>query len=126
VRSHDCGFVNLFTGRASRPSLVRYDGQALAHGLLIWQSDNDSFDRRLCFGAVCTTSPLPDRSEDHASWLSLWGSPGLRHSKLDLLLFRTLDNERWQLDQRLAGWKAPGANLDKLGLSRKPALKTQR
>ncbi|HZV05911.1 MAG TPA: hypothetical protein VE999_12605, partial [Gemmataceae bacterium] len=112
--------------RIHRPSLVRYEGQALAHGLLVWQSDNDTYDRRIWFGAASTASPLPEKPEDHASWLSLWGSPGLRRSKLDVLLFRTLDNDRWLLDQRLGGWKAPGANLDKLGLSRKPASKTQR
>jgi hypothetical protein len=126
LQSHDCGFINLFTSRAHRPSLVRYEGQALAHGVLIWQSDNDTFDRRIWFGAVCMANPLPDRPEDHTSWLSLWGSSGLRRSKLDVLLFRTLDSERWQLDQRLGGWKAPGANLDKLGLSRKPPSKNPR
>jgi len=67
VQSHDCGFVNLFAGRTSRPSLVKYEGDALAHGLLIWQSENDAFDRRLWFGAVCKDKPLPDKPEDHAS-----------------------------------------------------------
>jgi len=122
LQSHDCGFVNLFS-LAHRPGLVRYEGEALARGLLVWQSENDAFDRRLWFGAVCASAPLPDKQEDHASWLALWGSPGLRRAQLDLLLFRTLDGERWSLEQRLAGWKAPGANLDKLGLSRKPPSK---
>jgi serine/threonine-protein kinase len=127
VQSHDCGFVNLFTGRTHRPSLVRYDREALAHGLLIWQSDNDAFDRRLWFWAVCTDKLLPEKPEDRASWPALWGSPELRRPKLDVPLFlRTLDGERWSLDQRAAGWKLPGANLDKLGLSRKTTSKKQR
>jgi serine/threonine-protein kinase len=127
MQSRDCGFINLFSGRATRPCLVRYDREALAHGLLVWQSENDSFDRRLWFGAVCTATPLPNKPEDHTSWLALWGSPGWRRSKLDLPLFlRTLDGERWPLDQRLTGLKIPGANLDKLGLARKPASKTPR
>ncbi|HEY7331041.1 MAG TPA: protein kinase [Gemmataceae bacterium] len=126
LQSHDCGFVNLFGGRTHRLSLVRYEGEALAHGLLIWQSENDAFDRRLWAGAVCTEKPLPDKAEDHASWLALWGSPGLRRAQFDLLVYRTLDADRWSLDQKLANWKAPGANLDKLGLSRKPKSKTPR
>jgi eukaryotic-like serine/threonine-protein kinase len=124
VQSHDCGFVNLF-GLTHRPSLVKYEGEALAHGLLIWQSENDAFDRHLAFGAVCADKPLPHKPEDHASWVALWGSPGLRRAQLDLLVFRALDADRWPLDQKLAGWKAPGANLDKLGLSRKPKSKTR-
>ncbi len=126
VQSHDCGFVNLFAGRTPRPSLVKYEGDALAHGLLIWQSENDAFDRRVWFGAVCKDKPLPDKPEDHASWMALWGSPGLRRAQLDLLVYSTLDGDRWSLDQRLAGWKAPGANLERLGLSRKPKSKTPR
>jgi len=58
--------------------------------------------------------------------LALWGSPGLRRAQLDLLVYRTLDGDRWSLDQRLAGWKAPGANLERFGLSRKPKSKTPR
>jgi hypothetical protein len=124
VQSHDCGFVNLFVGRTPRPSLVKYEGDALAHGLLIWQSENDAFDRRVWFGAVCKDKPLPDKPDDRASWMALWGSPGLRRAQLDLLVYRTLDGDRWSLDQRLVGWKAPGANLERLGLSRKPKSKT--
>lgn len=124
VQSHDCGFVNLFAGRTVRPALVRYDREALARGLLVWQSENDGFDRRLWFGAMDASSPLPDKPEDHASWLTLWGSPSWRRPKLDLPLFvRPLDGDRWSLDQRLVGLKLPGANLDKLGLSRKPTSK---
>jgi serine/threonine protein kinase len=126
VQSHDCGFINLFTGRAHRPSLVRYDGEALAHGLLIWQSENDGFDHRLWFGAICTAMPLPEKPETHASWVALWGSPGLRRAHLDLPLLLTLDAERWPIELRLAGRKVPGANLEKLDLSRKTAAKAPR
>ncbi len=126
MQSQDCGFVDLFSGRTHRPSLVRYEGEALAHGLLIWQSENDAFDRQLRFAAVCSNKPLPDKPEDHASWIALWGSPGLRCAHLDLAVYRSLDAERWYLERHLGGWKAPGANLDRLGLSRKPKSKTPR
>jgi serine/threonine protein kinase len=126
VQSHDCGFVNLFAGRTSpRPSWVRYEGEALAHGLVVWQSENDAFDRRLWFGAVCTGLALPEKPEDHATWTALWGAPGLRRAQLDLQVYRYLVGERWSLE-RLAGWKAPGANLERIGLSRKPPSKTPR
>ncbi|HTU21499.1 MAG TPA: serine/threonine-protein kinase [Gemmataceae bacterium] len=125
VQSRDCGFVNLFS-RRHRSSLVRYDGEALAHGLLIWQSENDGFDHRLWFGAVCTTMPVPEKSEDHASWIALWGLPGMRGAKLDLFLARVLDKDRWSLEQRLTGWRVPGANLEQLDLSRNTAKKVPR
>jgi hypothetical protein len=118
VQSHGCGFVNLFAGRTSRPSLVRYEDEALAHGLLLWQSENDGFDQRLWFGAISTATPLPETPEEHASWMSLWGSPALQGARLDLPNYRTLDSTRWPLEQKLAGWKYPGANLEKLSLSR--------
>jgi serine/threonine protein kinase len=117
VQSHDCGFVNPFHTR--RPSLVRYDGQALAHGLLVWQSENDGFDGWLRFGAVPAKGPLPNKPEKHASWAGLWGSPNLRRARLDLVVSAILNGDSW-LPGRLAAWKVPGVKLDKLGLARKP------
>jgi serine/threonine-protein kinase len=126
VQTRDCGFVNLF-GRASRPSLLRYDGEALAHGLLVWQSERDSFDRRLWFAAAPAAGPLPAKAEEQASWSGLLGSPELVHAKLDqsVPVRHLLDRDRWTLE-RLAGWKAPGADLEKLDLARKPLPKTPR
>lgn len=126
LHSHDCGFVNLF-GRIPRPSLVLYDGEALAHGLLLWQSENDTFDRRLWFAAACATTPLPKNADERASWIGLWGSPTFRQPKLDVLVpgGRLLDADRWSLE-RLIGWKAPGANLENLRLPEKPTTKTPR
>jgi serine/threonine-protein kinase len=126
VQSHDCGFVNLFAGRASRPSLVRYEDEALAHGLLLWQSENDGFDHRLWFGATCTAMPLPEKPDEHTSWMALWRSPALRGARLDLANYRTLDATRWPLEQKLAGWRFPGANLEKLHLARMTAPKIPR
>jgi eukaryotic-like serine/threonine-protein kinase len=125
VQSHDCGFVNLFASRTSRPGLLIYDGEALSHGLLVWQSENDTFDRRLWFGALSRAAPALEKPEDHASWAALWGAPNLSHPQLDLLVYRTLDADRWSLE-RLLGWKAPGANLQALNLARKTPAKTRR
>jgi hypothetical protein len=114
VQTRNCAFLNLF-GRTSRPSFVLYDGEALAHGLLVWQGEADAFDRRLWFGAASGAAPLPDKPEDHASWVGLWGSPALVRTQLSLPLAKTLDADRWTLEG-LAGLKIPGADLDKLGI----------
>jgi hypothetical protein len=118
VQTHGCAFFNLF-GRTSRPSLVLYDGEALARGLLIWQGDGDSFDRRLWFATASADAPLPDKIEDRASWVALWGPSGLSRSKYELPPIRSLDPKSWSLEL-LAKRKLPGADLEKLDLVRKP------
>ncbi len=93
LQTHDCAFLNLFIGRKDRAGLVRYEDDALARGLLVWQSDNDAFDRRLWYAAAPAAGPLPDKVEDHASWVALWGTPGLRHAQLNRRVFTILDTE---------------------------------
>ncbi len=117
VQTHHCAFLNPFITRGSRPGLVLYDGAALARGLLIWQSDTDAFDRRIWFASAPAAGPMPDKPEDHASWVALWGTPALYRPMLDLFVVRTLDAERWPLD-KFAGLRIPGADLEKLGLTR--------
>ncbi len=124
VQTHDCSFLNLF-GRAVRASLMRCEGEALARGYVLWQSDRDAFDRRIWFSAAPAVGALPDRSEERSSWLALWGTPGMRRPVLDLNVVRTLDADRWSLD-RLIGLKVPGADLEKLGIGAKPMKKTSR
>src|SRR5262249_39808225 len=125
VQTHHCAFLNPFLTRGSRPGLVLYDGVAMAQGLLIWQSDTDAFDRRLWFASAPASGPLPDKPEDRAAWVALWGTPAIRHPTLDLSVFRTLDADRWPLD-KFAGLKIPGANLERLGLSRPSTTKMPR
>ncbi len=90
VQTHDCAFLNLFHRRginaSSHAGLVLYDGEALAHGLLVWQSENDAFDQRLWFAAAPASGPLPDRLVDHRSWVAVWGTPSLRRPQLYLPL----------------------------------------
>jgi serine/threonine protein kinase len=125
LQTHDCGFVNLFANTA-RPALIRYEGEALAHGLLLWQSENDAFDRRLWFAAVGTTAPLPKIAQSRASWITLWGSAAMRQAKdVTVNAVHHLDGDRWSLE-RLSGWKAPGANLEKLRLPEKSSIKLPR
>jgi hypothetical protein len=119
VQTNSCAFVNLF-GRTNRPGLVLYDGEALARGLLVWQGDSDSFDRRLWFAAASADAPRPNKIEDRASWITLWGPSGLHRARHDLPLIRPLDPKNWSLEY-LARTKMPaGADLEKLDLIRKP------
>ncbi len=123
--SHDCGFVNLF-GNTSRPCMIRYDGEALARGVLLWQSENDAFDRRLWFGGAGSTNELPKSAQPRASWTAFLGSPVMRQAKdVVVPVGHHLDGDRWSLE-RLLGWKAPGANLEKLRLTEKAPIKLPR
>ena len=124
VQTHDSSFLNLF-GRTIRTSLMRCEGEALARGHVLWQSERDAFDRRIWFAAAPAVGPLPDRPEERSSWLALWGTPGLRRPVLDLNVVRTLDADRWSLD-RLIGLKVPGADLERLGIGAKPMKKPSR
>lgn len=125
MQMHDCAFLNPFVGRNSRPALVSYDGEALASGLLVWQSDRDAFDARLWFASAAANWPRADKPEQHSSWPGRWGTPALHRPVLELLVHRTLTGERWALE-RFLGLKIPGANLEKLNLARKPAKKPMR
>ncbi len=125
VQTHDCAFLNLFRRRAgvvslpSQAGLVLYDGEGLSRGLLVWQSDNDAFDRRLWFAAATADKPPPEKRQEHTTWVEWWGTPALRHAQLYLATAHTLDAESWPLE-RLVGAKVPGADLEKLGVTTKP------
>jgi hypothetical protein len=118
VQTRHCAFLNPF--RVGKPGLLLYEGDALAHGLLMWQGEDDLFDRRLHFGA-CASQP-PERPQGLAPWLRLWGSASVRRPVADASLTRTLDAVPWALE-RLAMPPAQaghGADLGALGISKKP------
>jgi hypothetical protein len=117
VQTRASAFLNPFTPRPNRAGLLVYDGDALTHGLLAWQSDEDVLDRRLHFGAAPARA-LPDRPEGLAAWLRLWGSAGVRRPVFDLRLTRTLEAGRWPLE-RLALPPGRGADLVLLGVVKK-------
>jgi hypothetical protein len=118
VQSRHCAFLNPF--RIGRPGLLLYEGDALARGLLVWQSQDDFWDRRLYFVATASRA-LPERPQGLASWLRLWGA-NVRRPVTDVLLTRTLEAVPWALE-RLAlppAQGAYGADLGALGISKKP------
>jgi serine/threonine-protein kinase len=130
VQTRECALLNPFAGAPNPAGLLLYDGDALAHGLLVWQSDGDAFDKRLHFGAASMSQALPDKAEGHTVWSRLWGTAGIRRPVLDLALTQKFDNDRWQLE-RLAipvprpspgtpPKRPPGADLTQLGILKKP------
>jgi serine/threonine-protein kinase len=106
-------FLNPFAGAA--PALLAADGGALARGLLVWQGGGNAFDKRLAPG-----------------WAKLWGRSWERRQALDLPLKATLDLGKPELDRLavppglvkpLPGEEKrppPGADLELLGLAKKP------
>jgi hypothetical protein len=119
VQTRDCAFLNPFPGpRLGKPNpagLLVYQADALAQGLLIWQSDADGYDTRLHFCAAPVGS-VPVKPQGLEVWVRLWGSPGVQGART-LRLTRPLSAGRWQLGQ-LAVPGAQGADLNRLGLGK--------
>jgi serine/threonine-protein kinase len=117
VQTLHCAFLNPFLDRPSRAGLLLCAGDALAHGLLVWQSDGDAYDRRLHFGAAAGAAPA--RAEPFDAWARLWGSNGVRGPGHNVPLRATFDLKRWPLE-RLAVPGGRGADLAELPLPKPP------
>jgi eukaryotic-like serine/threonine-protein kinase len=116
-----CAFLNPFMDRPNRAGLLLAEGDALAHGLLVWQSDGDVYDRRLHYGAAAAGA-LPARAEPFDAWARLWGTNGVRGPGHNVPFRATLDLKRWPLD-RLAVPGGRGADIAQLPLPKpKPRL----
>jgi serine/threonine-protein kinase len=123
VQTLRCAFLNPFADRPNRAGLLLSVGDALAHGLLVWQSDGDVYDRRLFFGAVAVGT-LPARPGPFDAWARLWGSNGVRGPTHNVPLRATFDLKRWPLE-RLAVPGGRGADVAQLPLP-KPASRRPR
>jgi hypothetical protein len=120
VQTQNCAFLNPFLARLARPGLLVYEGAALARGGLLWQSENDLYDKRLYFSAG--RAP-PDKPQPLSDWPQLWGSPNVRGPVIEERLHQPLGPAPWSLD-RLALPRdrvGHGADLFALGISKKPA-----
>jgi serine/threonine-protein kinase len=123
VQTTGCAFMNPFApgGTTARAGMFLAADNALPHGLLVWQSDGDLFDRRLYYQAAPEGAP-PDKPQTHAVWANLWGPAGDSRPILDVALRGTLDLERLQLG-RLAlprvRERPVGADLVRLGILQK-------
>jgi serine/threonine protein kinase len=130
MQTHGCAFLAPFSVRPGEPrprtGLLLYNGSALSHGLLVWQSERDLLDRRLTFAASRAGDPLPDKSEDlPACWARLWGSPSLRRPAPDPAhALAVFPPDRWPVE-RLPLSRGPGADITllpglKKGTSKSP------
>ena len=125
VRSRACAYLSPFvpkTGQAA--GMLAFEKSAVAHGLLVWQGENDVIGKRLTFAAA-PSSAFPDKEEGRAAWTQLWGSYGDHRPADDVKLAKPFDALPWALD-RLAlprptsPDKRIGADLTLLGIGKKP------
>ncbi len=120
VQARDCAFLNPFPGRKNKACLLVYEGDALARGLLVWQSERDTYDGRLHFHpepAEPVGRALPDKIEKATSWAQLWGSQGVRETRLEPPLLRSFAARRWDLALLILP-SGRGADLNQLGIKR--------
>jgi hypothetical protein len=117
VQTRACAFLNPFPAHAG---MLLYESDALPRGILLWQGDNDLYDKRLYFAAAPGTPP--DRSQPLSAWTRLWGSANCQHSVIEDRLARPLEGYPWPLERLILPRAAAGhgADLGALGISRRP------
>jgi hypothetical protein len=121
VLARDCAYLNPFAGKSSKAGMLLYDGLALPRGLLLWQSERDTFDRRLHFGAAAA-GKVPDKAEGLTPWKTvLWGTHALRETPRADLVLRGFPPSGWPLE-RLILPPGRGADLKQLGIGVKKPL----
>jgi hypothetical protein len=122
LQSRASAFVQPF---ADKGGLLRFEGEALSRGVLLWQSDGDAYDRRLHYAAAGGEAS-PDKPQPPAEWARLWGLGGVRKAVTDRPFTRAFTAEKWPFEAltvpppRDGGTPPPiGADLVKLGLVKK-------
>jgi hypothetical protein len=117
IQSRNCAFVNPF---AEKAGVLLAEGDTLQRGLILWQGEQDCFDKRLHFSSA---SSVPEKSNWPGGWTALWGANGQRRSILAHPATNRFDVDDWQLS-RLAITPPPpavvGADLTKLRIAQKP------
>jgi hypothetical protein len=103
----------------------------LPHGMLVWQGDGNVYDKQFAFYASQREQPPATAPQPYAQWTHLWGSAGdRRHLLLDPpsrgLDWSDLQLERLALPEsfrlKIKG-TLPGADLEQLGIVKKPKKK---
>lgn len=126
-------FLNPFAEPSPRCGLLRYEGDALARGLLLWQAEGNVYDAKRLAYYVASTPPAAAR-QPHAMLARLWGSVGDRKAVLDRvpLVQRTFDLDKLDLAKGLdplalaltlppvprSQERPPGADLGQLGIQK--------
>jgi hypothetical protein len=126
-QTRKCVFINPFLAAESKPAaagMLLYDGNSLARGVVIWQSDGDVYDKRLQFRVAAFKAGVPVLPGEAApaAWTTLWGRLGNRQSNREVPFITNLDPQKMQLEYlALPGHPSlkdpyPGANLPRMGI----------
>lgn len=116
IHTRDCAFLEPFA--TSKGGVLVCEGDSLARGLLVWQSERDAIDRRFWFMAKQADAAV-ERSETSQAWRRLWGSGGVKSPRADVGGLADFSPKRWELERLYVGREAAGADVEKLGLKRK-------
>jgi hypothetical protein len=119
-------FLAPFADQPKAACMVRFDHDALFHGLLTWQGQGNAYDRRLRYFALSSERRLPETPQSHSTWARLWGPQGdaqqvlevprLRDFVAEQSVFAQLD--RLAMPQSPAGQAAPGADFSALRVTK--------
>lgn len=103
IQSMQCAFQAPFKDTKPEASVLRFGGEALTHGLFMWQSDADLFDKRFSFGCLPLNIEAPKPPlEWHSAWLNLFGTGAVTRMKIDPTLSRQIDaTKNWGLEHLL-------------------------
>jgi serine/threonine-protein kinase len=124
-------FLDPFQETPHRSSLLRYDGQALARGLLLWQGQENAFDSKRLHGYVWGGTQAPLKPQPYQVWADLWGPRGEHKpfawdkARPPTAVFSQDNPKLERLELRPVrslspGESLPGANLVQLGILKKP------
>jgi hypothetical protein len=128
-------FLDPFRGTDHRAGVLLCDGQALPHGLLIWQGEANLYDQQFHFYGA--SDQVAESKQSFSAWERLWGSVADRPPEREISLLRpearTFELDHPQLDllavsavlPKVAGI-APGANLEQLGIVTKAKGKSKK
>jgi hypothetical protein len=71
-----------FQEEPRQASLLRYQGSLLAHSTLVWQGQNNAFDRRRLQAFVSPALDIKPARQEFSDWLRFWGKPSEREAML--------------------------------------------
>jgi serine/threonine-protein kinase len=138
VRADANVFLDPVSGEATRSGLLDYDLEALVRGLIVWHGDGNAYDKHLHhYVAPRSVSGEDKRAEtsaagrrqSHSAWVRLWSPQRERHAFFfDVKGVRGLDRDDPdlsrlaipQLAQARRRGPPPGADLERLGIDKRP------
>jgi hypothetical protein len=116
-------------GAVSPPTaLLLFEGEALAHGLVVWQEEGSVYDKRIRDYAALEQGATSPAAQQEALWTRLWGPAGERRPFVrEWPTGRSIDLDNPKLErlvlpptirQQIKG-RPPGADVEQLGLLKK-------